>query len=651
VVARTGATTGKSYLIKIPPEPSVFASYLIRIETCATFPPEFLAWFMQSNAYWSQIATVSKGTAQPGANASALRALEVPVPPLNEQHRIVAKIEALQARSDAAKRALDAIGPLLEAFRQSVLAAAFRGDLTEAWREQNPDVEPASALLERIRVERKARSIAAAGDKAEAKARAKALAAGTAWTEADAAKVVEKARAKAEAKYVEPAPVDAEGLPELPEGWCWTTLDELGEVQGGLSKGKKRRDGEELFETPYLRVANVKRGYLDLGEIKNIWASPSEIHRLALHPGDILLNEGGDRDKLGRGWIWNGEIDTCIHQNHVFRLRPASDLTSEYLSYYGNSEDARRYFIQSGKQTTNLASISMSQLKMLPVPLAPMTEQQIVAQVLGRMIRAADRSRQLAAGLEVSVAKLNQSILAKAFRGELVPQDPNDEPASILLERIRAERAAAEPAKKTRRKKKTTEAKPAPAPREVAPPSPTPSPEPAAKAAPSTPLDLPQADAAPEHAQPEDEAAQIMTLLRAQLRGRGATPREALVRGLAEDLGYRRVSAALRGRLDGHLRAAVRRGVLERGGGEEVRLATRRMEDYDHDALVGALRSVTRRGCVYTREDLAREVLAHLGFARLTKGAKEAIKSALNAALRRGVFERVDATQLRRLAR
>ena len=134
---------------------------------------------------------------------------EVCLPGTNEQKRIVAKLDALQARSDAAKQALDAIPPLLERFRQSVLAAAFRGDLTRAWRAQDPDVEPASELLARIRVERRRR-----------------------WEEANPRKT-----------YVEPEPVDVTGLPELPEGWCWSTPRDIFTWSSGSFLPKKEQQG------------------------------------------------------------------------------------------------------------------------------------------------------------------------------------------------------------------------------------------------------------------------------------------------------------------------------------------------------------------------------------------------------------------------
>ena len=110
-------------------------------------------------------------------------------------------------------------------------------------------------------------------------------------------------------------------LPPLPAGWCWTTLEEIAEIEGGITKDQKRRMTSSTREVPYLRVANVQRGFLNLTEMKTILADEREIENLRLMKGDVLFTEGGDRDKLGRGWIWNGEIKDCIHQNHIFRAR------------------------------------------------------------------------------------------------------------------------------------------------------------------------------------------------------------------------------------------------------------------------------------------------------------------------------------------
>lgn len=149
VFARTGATTGKSYLINSCPE-AVFASYLIRIRPIPSVLYGFLAYFFQSADYWSQISDNISGSAQPNCNATKLASLELPVPPLNEQRRIVAKLEKLVGKVDACQKRLERIPLILKRFRQSVLAAACSGRLTEDWRDENPDPESASDLFAKI---------------------------------------------------------------------------------------------------------------------------------------------------------------------------------------------------------------------------------------------------------------------------------------------------------------------------------------------------------------------------------------------------------------------------------------------------------------------------------------------------------------------
>jgi type I restriction enzyme S subunit len=193
----------------------------------------------------------------------------------------------------------------------------------------------------------------------------------------------------------------------------------------------------------YLRVANVQRGYLDLSQIKTISALDTTIEDLRLEYGDVLFNEGGDRDKLGRGWVWRAEILECIHQNHVFRARVyTDDLQPELLSWYGNTA-GQRYFFDEGKQTTNLASINQTKLRALPVPIPPRAEQLRIRAVVEQQLSVADEALRSMSIDVARLARLRQSILKWAFEGRLVDQDPTDEPASVLLERIRAERAAA----------------------------------------------------------------------------------------------------------------------------------------------------------------------------------------------------------------
>lgn len=222
----------------------------------------------------------------------------------------------------------------------------------------------------------------------------------------------------------------------IPTTWCWTTLAQIADVKGGLAKGKKRGPNQETRAVPYLRVANVQRGRLDLSEMKRIEASEAEIAELRLKAGDILFNEGGDRDKLGRGWVWNGQIDECIHQNHVFRARLyGQDISPELLSMYGNTF-GQAYFIGEGKQTTNLASVSLSKLSAFPVPLIPAREQRrIIGKVEALFARSANARDELA-HIPRLIERYRQAVLEAAFRGDLTADWRRDNgPAATIAER------------------------------------------------------------------------------------------------------------------------------------------------------------------------------------------------------------------------
>ena len=359
-----------------------------------------------------------------------------PLAPQKEQTRVVEKLEELLSDLDDGVAELKAAQTKLTQYRQSLLKSAVEGTLTEKWRSQNQCkiTETGEQLLARILIKRRRR-----------------------WEEQKLAEFKEKGRKPPkdwQKKYPEPVQPDTTGLPELPEGWVWASLDMLGNIVSGVTKGSKRSNSIDTYETPYLRVANVQRGYLDLDEIKTIAATKDDIERYKLEKGDILFNEGGDRDKLGRGWVWYGEIESCIHQNHVFRLRPyTSEIVPELISHYGNTF-GKQWFQNSGKQTTNLASINKGILQSFPVPLSPNLEQQKILDTLTVELTNVDRQIQsVDFSLKESEAQ-RKNILKEAFSGKLVEQDPNDEPVSVLLERIRAERAARAKLPKAKRTKR-----------------------------------------------------------------------------------------------------------------------------------------------------------------------------------------------------
>lgn len=170
-----------------------------------------------------------------------------------------------------------------------------------------------------------------------------------------------------------------EWLGDIPAHWGMQRLKQLAEVRGGLTLGKQYSG--ELLGYPYLRVANVQDGYLKLDDVLTIEVPASEAASNLLAYGDVLMNEGGDIDKLGRGCVWRDEIAPCLHQNHVFAVRPHS-VDSDWLALWTSTLQAKRYFESRAKRSTNLASISGSNIKELPVPLPPVAEQLAIQQFL-----------------------------------------------------------------------------------------------------------------------------------------------------------------------------------------------------------------------------------------------------------------------------
>ncbi|NNM80872.1 MAG: hypothetical protein HKM01_10580 [Gallionella sp.] len=167
-----------------------------------------------------------------------------------------------------------------------------------------------------------------------------------------------------------------EWLGEVPKHWDVKRLKFVATVQTGIAKGKDNA-GKSTISVPYLRVANVQDGYLDLEDVATIDIAPASLDRYRLQSGDVLMNEGGDFDKLGRGHVWHCEVDPCIHQNHVFAVRPHS-ISSEWLNLVTGTNYAQFYFMTRSKQSTNLASISSTNVMELPVVCPPLEEQQAI---------------------------------------------------------------------------------------------------------------------------------------------------------------------------------------------------------------------------------------------------------------------------------
>lgn len=366
-------------------------------------------WLISST--FTEWASRQQGrTVLPKINQEALAGISVPVPPLAEQRRIVATIEALQARSRKAREALLEVPALLEQFRQSVLAAAFRGDLTADWREQHPNLEPASVLLERIRQQRRR------------------------WEDANPQK-----------KFTASDPIEDTDLPDLPDGWCWAMASEL--CQQVANGGTPPPNDMTQFagEVPFIKVYNLTRdGSLDFSV--NPTFVRREVHegRLArsrAKPGDVLMNIVGP--PLGKVSIVPDQYPEWNFNQAIVSFRVLTGFQNDYLALYLQTDQIEDWTRASSKATAGQFNISVNACRALPVPVAPELEQLEIVRRLHTKL--AGRRRTLAEVIQsqTDLQSLDQSILAKAFRGELVPQDPNDEPASVLLDRIRAEREQA----------------------------------------------------------------------------------------------------------------------------------------------------------------------------------------------------------------
>lgn len=177
-----------------------------------------------------------------------------------------------------------------------------------------------------------------------------------------------------------------------------------------------KENGIGFQRFPYLSVANVKDGYLDLTEVKTMSVSPAEVYRRLLAAGDVLFTEGGDADKLGRGCLWRGEINPCLHQNHVFAVRPHDPLRPEFLAAYRDSPRGKQYFLSAAKQTTNLASINATQLKAMPIPLPSVDEQQAIMKTPGALGEALQHHKDTWEGLRCLKGVLAGALLSGAVR-------------------------------------------------------------------------------------------------------------------------------------------------------------------------------------------------------------------------------------------
>ncbi|MDP3208138.1 MAG: restriction endonuclease subunit S [Rhodoglobus sp.] len=393
--------------------------------------PRFLQYLFVAEG--DDILRFGKGSTHTTIYFEAAEQFRVCIPAINEQRRIVAKLDDMLARSKRAKEELAAIPALLERYRQSVLAAAFRGDLTADWRAKTPEVEPASELLKRIRLERRRR-----------------------WEEAELERLVAKGKAptdeKWKGKYEEPSAYAAEGLMPLPMGWTWATWAMIGFSQNGrpFPSSDYQAEGIKL-----LRPGNLFSDGSVRWTPTNTKCMPESYEAqnrdFVVRSGELIMNLTAQSLKdefLGRTCITAGDETSLLNQR-LGRLTPVLVLP-KYVLWLFKSQLVRSY-IDNLNTGSLIQHMFTSQVNGFVLPIAPLAEQHAIVDTIERSISTAGQASLLASEQVDALDALDRTILTRAFRGELVPQDPNDEPASVLLDRIRAERASA-PAKKPGRK-------------------------------------------------------------------------------------------------------------------------------------------------------------------------------------------------------
>jgi type I restriction enzyme S subunit len=350
------------------------ANFLPRYIWCVIASPWVQTRFEPAHAE----SLVSGSTQQVELATSTARKLPIPCPPIKEQSRIIAKVDELMSLcatlESQQQQGCDLQTKSRGAALQSLRSAATPRELQSAWARLAENLSSLFDLSEDIEEFLETiKDLAVRG----------VLTLST--NESPNLSAIVNACSALRTSYI------AEGLmrkqkfisaPEhhvtYPQNWAVAAFDDCAVIIGGVTKGRVLR-GKDVVTCPYLGVANVQRGYFNLTEVKQIQIAKDELLKYQIREGDLLITEGGDWDKVGRTAIWRGGINNCLHQNHVFKARvPSDDLLNEWIELVFNSGVGRDYFAHASKQTTNLASINMTQLRGFPIPIPPLSEQRAI---------------------------------------------------------------------------------------------------------------------------------------------------------------------------------------------------------------------------------------------------------------------------------
>jgi type I restriction enzyme, S subunit len=419
LVANVGAGVGTTVIMPKIKDRATLAPNMFLVYLFDDISNEYFFHYSKSISYWRELKNVSSGSGQPKINKKQFKSINIPVPPKNEQDRIVCKLDELLTKLDVGIETLKQVQTLLKKYRQSVLKSAVEGKLTSNWRRQHKEgLEPADKLLERILKERKEKweSEQLTNFKAKRKKSPKD------WQN----------------KYKEPSPPDTSNLPELPEGWVWGSIDQIAYNVRYGSSSKTNMDSDGI---PVLRMGNILEGKLIFDNLKYLLPDHNEFPDLFLQSGDLLFNRTNSKELVGKTSIFKGKPNPCSFASYLIRVRFCGKISSDFYSFFINSPYGRSWINSVVSQQVGQANVNGTKLKNLTVPLPSSQEQEAIVKEVERIFSIIDGTDNLVESELKRSNSLRQSILKKAFEGKLVPQDPNDEPASVLLERIKAEKS------------------------------------------------------------------------------------------------------------------------------------------------------------------------------------------------------------------
>ncbi len=445
-IAKQGATL---LSVRAPVGPTNLAQHdccigrgLAALHPCGGIEPKFLLYLFRSIE--PEMSNKGTGSTFKAITKGFVESLEFNLPPLPEQHRIVAKIEELFSELDKGIESLKAARAKLNIYRQAVLKHAFEGKLTVQWREENKDkLETTEQLLARIRQEREARY---EQQLQEWKAAIKT------W-EGNGKSGKKPQRPKKLPKVADVGHDVTTKLPPLPESWMW---EKLGWMTCGVEYGTAAKSAT-TGRVPVLRMGNIQNAKFDWGDL--VYTSDdNEIAQYLLHDGDVLFNRTNSPELVGKTAIYKGERP-AVFAGYLIRVNHIGTVVdSQYLNLFLNSHVARQYGNNVKTDGVNQSNINGAKLSNYPFPYCSIKEQREIARILERILSFVDETEGSIDQELLKADALRQSILKKAFSGQLVAQDPNDEPASVLLDRIRAEReqvAKNNHSKKTKKRKTT----------------------------------------------------------------------------------------------------------------------------------------------------------------------------------------------------